>query len=49
MAHYFNALKPILEQTVRFADIGITGSVESELYDFVDSESSGSIEIEESN
>ena len=49
MDDYFNALNPILEQTVRFDDIGITGSVESELYDFVDSESSGSIEIEESN
>jgi hypothetical protein len=44
---YFNALNPAFEEFVNLDEIGATGSVESELYDFVDTENSGSIEIDE--
>jgi hypothetical protein len=44
---YFNALNPIQEESVSLDVIGISGSVVSELYNFVDTENSGSIEIEE--
>ncbi|HAU59656.1 MAG TPA: hypothetical protein DCW45_04735, partial [Opitutae bacterium] len=46
MDDYFNALNPVLEQSVKLDEIGITGSVESELYNFVNTDNSGSIEIE---
>jgi hypothetical protein len=46
MDDYFNALNPVLEQSVKLDEIGITGSVESELYDFVETDNSGLIEIE---
>jgi hypothetical protein len=46
MDDYFNALNPVLEQSVKLDEIGITGSVESELYDFVETDNSGSIEME---
>jgi hypothetical protein len=44
---YFNALNPAFEEFVNLDELGATGSVESELYDFVDTENSGSIEIDE--
>jgi hypothetical protein len=46
MDDYFNALNPVSEQIVNLNSVGLTGSVESELYNFVDIDNSGSIEIQ---
>ena len=46
MDDYFNALNPVSEELVNLETIGVTGSVESELYNFTEIDNSGSIEIE---
>ena len=44
---YLNALNPILEESVNLVDLGVTGSVSSEIYNYVDGENRGSVEIKE--
>ena len=46
MDDYFNALNPILEESVNLDEMGISGTVENEIYNLVDPDNSGSIEIE---
>ena len=46
MDDYLNALNPALEETVNLNEIGVTGSIEGEIYNFVDADNNGEIEIE---